>query len=210
MLLPAHSHRSTLLIFLLVTIINSEYTWNSSMRSGKGGSLWSFAYESPVVASSSLIRDLTIFVLEIPVVNHMSWYSGIPSGAAIVNNITIDYVKVGSCNSSIVVRVGKIAWPSKSSMWISTESFLGDFCDYIVTIIIPNSGSGNASTDLSVEIIMPDNDTMVMQMSKPQITYVGGNFLNPSNLYDPAITMTSQLNTSQVCCLSRWIIFFDA
>ena len=46
---------------------------------------------------------------------------------------------------------------------------------------------------------MPDNDTTVMQMSKPQIAYVGGNFLNPSNIYDPTITMTSQLNTSQVC-----------
>jgi hypothetical protein len=45
---------------------------------------------------------------------------------------------------------------------------------------------------------MPDNDTVVMQMSKPQITYVGGNFLNSQNIYDPTITMTSQLNSSQV------------
>jgi hypothetical protein len=66
-----------------------------------------------------------------------------------------------------------------------------------VTITISASG-GNTSTDLSVEIIMPDNDTIVMQMSKPQITYVGGNFLNSQNLYTPTITMTSQQNTSQV------------
>ncbi len=45
---------------------------------------------------------------------------------------------------------------------------------------------------------MPDNATVVMQMSKPQITYVGGNFLNSQNLYDPSITMTSQQNNSQV------------
>ncbi len=57
---------------------------------------------------------------------------------------------------------------------------------------------GNTSTDLSVEIIMPDNYTVVMQMSKPQITYVGGNFLNSQNLYDTSIIMTSQQNTSQV------------
>jgi len=67
----------------------------------------------------------------------------------------------------------------------------------MVTITIPAS-NGNISTDLSVEIIMPDNDTVVMQMSKPQITYVGGNFLNSQNIYDPTITMTSQLNSSQV------------
>lgn len=54
------------------------------------------------------------------------------------------------------------------------------------------------STDLSVEIIMPDNDTVVMQMSKPSVTYVGGNFLNSQNMYAPTITMTSQNNTSQV------------
>jgi hypothetical protein len=45
---------------------------------------------------------------------------------------------------------------------------------------------------------MPDNYTVVMQMSKPQITYVGGNFLNSQNLYDTSIIMTSQQNTSQV------------
>lgn len=73
----------------------------------------------------------------------------------------------------------------------------GDYCDYIVTITISASG-GSASTDLSVEIIMPDNDTIVMQMSKPQVTYVGGNFVNSANLYDPTITMTSQQNNSQV------------
>jgi hypothetical protein len=67
-----------------------------------------------------------------------------------------------------------------------------------VTIIIPASGGSNASTDLSVEIIMPDNDTVVMQMSKPQITYVGGNFVNSQNIYNPTIAMTSQLNSSQV------------
>lgn len=75
--------------------------------------------------------------------------------------------------------------------------YIGDYCDYIVTITIAASG-GTASTDLSVEIIMPDNDTIVMQMSKPQITYVGGNFLNTANLYDPSIIMTSQQNNSQV------------
>jgi hypothetical protein len=57
---------------------------------------------------------------------------------------------------------------------------------------------GNTSTDLSVEIIMPDNYTVFMQMSKPQITYVGGNFVNSQNLYDTSIIMTSKQNTSQV------------
>jgi hypothetical protein len=66
-----------------------------------------------------------------------------------------------------------------------------------VTITIASSGV-NSSTDLSVEIIMPDNDTIVMQMSKPQITYVGENFYNSASLYAPSITMTSQQNTSQV------------
>jgi hypothetical protein len=75
--------------------------------------------------------------------------------------------------------------------------YIGDYCDYIVTVTIAASG-GSTSTDLSVEIIMPDNGTIVMQMSKPQITYVGGNFLNSANLYAPSITMTSQQNTSQV------------
>jgi hypothetical protein len=61
---------------------------------------------------------------------------------------------------------------------------------------------------------MPDNDTIVMQMSKPSITYVGGNFLNSQNLYNPAITMTSQQNSSQVgakkqkCFLLHQILIF--
>ena len=80
---------------------------------------------------------------------------------------------------------------------ISFVCLTGDFCDYIVTITIAAAGS-NASTDLGVEIIMPENNTIVMQMSKPQITYVGGNFVNSQNLYNPAITMTSQQNSSQV------------
>ncbi len=66
-----------------------------------------------------------------------------------------------------------------------------------MTITISASG-GTTSTDLSIEIIVPDNDTMVMQMSKPQITYVGGNFVNSQNLYTPTITLTSKQNTSQV------------
>ena len=77
--------------------------------------------------------------------------------------------------------------------WLSS----GDFCDYVVTITIAAFGS-NVSTDLSVEIIMPDNNTIVMQMSKPTITYVGGNFLNSQTLYSPTISMTSQQNSSQV------------
>ncbi|UJR30625.1 hypothetical protein I4U23_018150 [Adineta vaga] len=102
----------------------------------------------------------------------------IPSINAASANVTIDYVKQGNCNSSILVRVG-------------------DYCDYVVTITIPTSGGSTASTDLSVEIIMPDNDTAVMQLSKPQVTYVGGNFINTQNIYDPTITMTSATNTSQ-------------
>ncbi len=77
-----------------------------------------------------------------------------------------------------------------------------------MTITISGS-SGNASTDLSVEIIMPDNGTIVMQMSKPQITYVGGNFLNSQNLYDTTITMTSQQNTSQVYIKKKGTFFFE-
>lgn len=82
---------------------------------------------------------------------------------------------------------------------MSSISFVcptGDFCEYIVTITI--AAGSNTSTDLGVEIIMPENNTIVMQMSKPQITYVGGNFVNSQNLYNPAITMTSQQNSSQV------------
>jgi len=67
-----------------------------------------------------------------------------------------------------------------------------------VAITIPASTGSNTSTDLSVEIIMPDNDTIVMQMSKPAVNYVGGNFLNIQNIYDPTITMSSQSNSSQV------------
>ena len=48
---------------------------------------------------------------------------------------------------------------------------------------------------------MPDNDTAVMQMSKPSVTYVGGNFLNSQALYQPTIAMTSQQNSSQVLLL---------
>jgi len=61
-----------------------------------------------------------------------------------------------------------------------------------------SASGGTTSTDLSIEIIMPDNNTSVMQMSKPQITYVGGNFVNSQNLYTPTITLTSKQNTSQV------------
>ncbi len=67
-----------------------------------------------------------------------------------------------------------------------------------MAITIPVSTGSNTSTDLSVEIIMPDNYTIVMQMSKPAVNYVGQNFLNIQNIYDPTITMTSQSNSSQV------------
>lgn len=53
---------------------------------------------------------------------------------------------------------------------------------------------------------MPDNDTIVMQMSKPSISYVGGNFQNSQTLYDPTITMSTQLNNSQVFTW-KWIFF---
>ncbi|CAF0916171.1 unnamed protein product [Rotaria sp. Silwood1] len=102
----------------------------------------------------------------------------IPSTNAANANVTIDYMKLGGCNSTIVARVG-------------------DYCDHIVKITISVANSSSSSTDLSVEIILLDNVTTVMQMSKPTITYVGGNFLNSANLYQPTITMTSQLNTSQ-------------
>ncbi|CAF3632430.1 unnamed protein product [Rotaria sordida] len=102
----------------------------------------------------------------------------IPLTYAANANVIIDYIKVGGCNSTIVARVG-------------------DYCDHIVTITIVGSNSSSPSTDLSVEIILLDNTTSVMQMSKPSITYVGRNFLNSGNLYQPTITMISQLTTSQ-------------
>jgi hypothetical protein len=67
-----------------------------------------------------------------------------------------------------------------------------------VTITISGYSGLPASTDLSVEIIMPDNDTVVMKMSKPSVSYVGGNFVNSQNIYAPTIIMTSQNSTSQV------------
>lgn len=77
--------------------------------------------------------------------------------------------------------------------------YTGDYCDHLVTITVSLSNSSNVSTDLSVEIIMPDNVTnIVMQASKPLITYVGSNFLNSANMYQPTITMISQKNTTQV------------
>ncbi|CAF4036975.1 unnamed protein product [Adineta steineri] len=102
----------------------------------------------------------------------------IPTTYASNANVSIDYIKQGGCNSSILVRVG-------------------DYCDYILVITIPTNGGSSASTDLNVEIIMPDNATVVMQMSKPSVTYVGGNFANSAGIYDPTITMTSQSNSSQ-------------
>ncbi|CAF0926773.1 unnamed protein product [Adineta steineri] len=78
----------------------------------------------------------------------------IPTTYASNANVSIDYIKQGGCNSSILVRVG-------------------DYCDYILVITIPTNGGSSASTDLNVEIIMPDNATIVMQMSKPSVTYVG-------------------------------------
>ena len=122
--------------------------------------------------------------------------SGIPSGEAIANNVTVDYAKVGTCNSTILARVGTF-FRRMSVAVRSILGILGDFCDYIVTITIPPSG-GSVSTDLSVEIIMPDENTTVMQMSKPQITYVGGNFASASTLYNTPIVMTSQQNNTQV------------
>ena len=119
----------------------------------------------------------------------------IPSTSAANANVSIDYSKIGACNSSILARVGKYIRNELSL--VNLFWFSGDYCDYIVTITIAAAG-GNASTDLSVEIIMPDNGTIVMQMSKPQITYVGGNFANSQNLYNPTITMSSQQNNSQV------------
>lgn len=120
----------------------------------------------------------------------------IPSADAVNATVNVDYAKQGSCNSSILVRVGK--W-NESNLFVLIECFLiGDYCDYVVTITIPYSGGPSVSTDLSVEIIMPDNDTAVMQVSKPQITYVGSNFANTPSIYAPSITMTSGTNTSQV------------
>ncbi|CAF1285683.1 unnamed protein product [Rotaria sordida] len=88
----------------------------------------------------------------------------IPLAYAANANVAIDYIKVGGYNSTIVTRVG-------------------DYCNHIMTITIAGSNSSSSSSDLSVEIILLDNNTSFMQMSKPTITYVGGNFLNSGNLY---------------------------
>ncbi|CAF2076674.1 unnamed protein product [Rotaria magnacalcarata] len=93
-------------------------------------------------------------------------------------SVTVDYFVIGGCNSTFLTGVG-------------------DYCDHIVTMTIGSSNGSNLSTDLSMEIMMPDNNTIVMQMSKPVITYVGRNFLNSATLYQSTITMTSQMNTSQ-------------
>ncbi|CAF2512453.1 unnamed protein product [Rotaria sp. Silwood2] len=110
-------------------------------------------------------------------------------------NVTIDYIKVGGCNSTIVARVGKYYQTISSSL--NLIFYAGDYCDHVVTITIAALNSSNSSIDLSVEIILLDNYTSVMQMSKPAITYVGGNFLNSGNLYRPTITLISQSTTSQ-------------
>ncbi|CAF3743558.1 unnamed protein product [Rotaria socialis] len=102
----------------------------------------------------------------------------IPLTSATNTSVTVNYFKLGGCNSSLSASVG-------------------DYCDHIVTMTIGSSNGSDSSTDLSMEIIMPDNGTIVMQMSKPIITYVGGNFLNSASLYQSTITMTSQMNTSQ-------------
>lgn len=76
--------------------------------------------------------------------------------------------------------------------------YIGSYCDHIITITVAPSNSSNVATDINAEIIMPDNGTIVMQMSKPAITYAGRNFINSASIYLPSIIMSSQSNTSQV------------
>ncbi len=76
------------------------------------------------------------------------------SGPGVAENMTVEMTKLGSC-------VNK------------TNMTVGDRCQLQLEIQIPD-----VDTSLLVEVFTPDNETTVMVICDPQVTFVGSNLLD--------------------------------